>query len=48
MFNSRWVSQQRQYKKKLDDDFPRPGITHERVAKLEKIGFQWVVLKRKL
>ena len=26
---------------------PNPWITAERVAKLEALGFEWVVLKRK-
>ena len=43
----RWVNTQRQCKKKLDGGHPNPRITAERVASLEAIGFEWVVLKRK-
>ena len=37
----RWVSQQRQNKKKLDASDPSPWITAERVAQLEALGFEW-------
>ena len=37
----RWVSSQRVAKKKMDGGNPSPGITAERVAKLEAIGFEW-------
>ena len=43
----RWVGNQRMYKKRLDAGEPSSCITEERVAKLEAIGFEWVVLKRK-
>ena len=41
----RWVNQQRQRKKKLAGAHPSPMITVERVAKLEALGFEWVVGK---
>ena len=42
-----WVSKQRQLKKTLDAGHPSPQITAERVAKLEALGFEWVVGKGK-
>jgi hypothetical protein len=39
----RGVSTQRWCKKKLDRGEPRPGITVERVAKLDALGFAWSV-----
>ena len=41
------VSTQRRNKTKLAAGGPKPRMTAERVAKLEAIGFEWVVLKRK-
>ena len=37
----RWVSAQRQHKKRLDADHSSPGTTAERVAKLKAVGFEW-------
>ena len=37
----RWVTTQREYKKKLDAGHPHPQITEERVAKLDQLGFEW-------
>ena len=37
----RWVIKQRIYKKRLDASEPNPGITEERVAKLEAMGIEW-------
>ena len=42
-----WVGHQRMAKKRLDAGEPNPWITAERVAKLEALGFDWVVLKKK-
>ena len=42
-----WVEKQRAAKKRLDAGDSGPWITAERVAKLEAIGFDWVVSKRK-
>ena len=36
-----WVSTQRKCKKKLEAGQPSPGITAERVAQLEALGFEW-------
>ena len=36
-----WVTKQRQRKKKLDGGHPSPGITAERVAKLDALDFEW-------
>jgi hypothetical protein len=36
-----WVSRQRKCKKKLDRGEPGRGMTAERVAKLEALGFAW-------
>ena len=43
----KWVRHQRFNKKRLDAGEPSPCITEARVAKLEAIGFEWVVLKKK-
>ena len=37
----RWVSGQRKAKKDLDAGSSKPGITSERIAKLDAIGFDW-------
>ena len=37
----RWVSAQRKAKKDLDAGSSKPGITSERIAKLDAIGFDW-------
>ena len=37
----KWVGSQRKYKKRLDAGHPSPGITKERVAKLDQLGFEW-------
>ena len=42
-----WVATQRKCKKRLDAGHPSPQITAERVAKLEALGFEWVVGKGK-
>jgi hypothetical protein len=39
----RWVMAQRQYKKKLARGEPSPGMTAERVARLEALGFIWAL-----
>ena len=39
----RWVGSQRTYKKKLEASHPGQRITKERVAKLDELGFEWVV-----
>jgi hypothetical protein len=39
----RWVMTQRNCKKKLDRGDPRPKITAARAAKLDKLGFAWMV-----
>jgi hypothetical protein len=39
----RWVNTQRMCKKKLDRGDPRPKITAVRVAKLDALGFAWVM-----
>jgi hypothetical protein len=36
-----WVNTQRMYKKKLDRGEPTQGMTAERMAKLEALGFVW-------
>ena len=36
-----WVNSQRQFKRKLDRGEPGVGMTAERVAKLDEIGFVW-------
>ena len=41
------VSTQRRNKTKLAAGGPKPRMTAERVAKLEALGFEWVVFKRK-
>ena len=38
-----WVAKQRQCKKKMDGDDSSPGITAERVVKLDALGFEWSV-----
>ena len=38
-----WVGTQRQYKKALDRGEPSEGMTAARVAKLEALGFAWVL-----
>jgi hypothetical protein len=38
-----WVNDQRNYKKKLDRGEPSCGMTAERAAKLEALGFVWEV-----
>jgi hypothetical protein len=38
----RWVSYQRDYKKRLDRGDDNPGITAARAAKLDALGFEWV------
>ena len=40
-----WVSKQRAHKKKLAAGNPSPGITAERVAKLDELGFELIVGK---
>jgi hypothetical protein len=40
-----WVATQRAAKKKLDRGDVKPGITPERVAKLDELGFEWVPLQ---
>jgi hypothetical protein len=37
----RWVGTQRKFKKALDRGEPSPRITAARVAKLDKLGFEW-------
>jgi hypothetical protein len=39
-----WVSNQRQRKKALDRGEPSAGVTAARAAKLDKLGFSWVIL----
>ena len=41
------VNTQRRNKTKLAAGGPKPRMTAERVAKLEALGFEWVVFKRK-
>ena len=41
----RWVKEQRACKKKLDAGRPNPGITKKRVAKLDKLGFEWAIVR---
>jgi hypothetical protein len=36
-----WVAKQRAYKRKLDRGEPSDGLTAERVAKLDALGFIW-------
>ena len=36
-----WVGKQRTYKRRLDAGHAHPGITKERVAKLDQLGFDW-------
>ena len=43
----RWVASQRQCKRRLDAGDSNPNITAGRVAKLEAIGFDWVVTLNK-
>jgi hypothetical protein len=38
---AKWVLSQRQYKKKLDRGEPSEGMTTERAARLEALGFVW-------
>ena len=38
---ARWVRHQRTAKKRLDAGRPSPGITDERMAKLDELGFEW-------
>ena len=40
----KWVSDQRARKRKLDRGDPSPGMTAERAAKLEALGFAWQTL----
>jgi hypothetical protein len=39
-----WVKHQRAYKRKLDRGDPSPGMTVERAAKLDALGFAWQTL----
>jgi hypothetical protein len=39
-----WVDKQRAYKRKLDRGEPCEGMTAERAAKLEALGFAWQTL----
>jgi hypothetical protein len=43
---SRWVCNQRAFKRKLDRGDPIPRITAARVAKLEALGFAWELSRR--
>ena len=40
-----WVKSQRANKRKLDRGQPSKGMTAERVAKLEALGFRWAKAK---
>ena len=39
-----WVSNQREYKRKVDRGEAREGMAAARVAKLEELGFAWCAL----